>query len=312
VAWQAIHEQTSVAETLRTLVSNSANPIVKGAGLASVRTLTQESLAVVQSQLVSNEPLVKLGAIQVIGTLPLPQRATPLLIELARDPSRAIRLEIASLLAGMDKGGLTAVQRQSLDAAVVEYREWLSRDADRAEVLTSLAGLQLVEGDAASARASFERALQRDETSLVTLLNYADFQRAQGDDAAAERLLTRALTLYPEAASVHHALGLLRVRRKQMAEAISELARAAQLSPDNSNYAYVYAVGLYSTGQVTSALSVLDQARARFPANVQIQTALQAYCADQRDNGGQRGGRTPADDRTITRICSAPTRGKQR
>ena len=96
-----------------------------------------------------------------------------------------------------------------------------------------------------------------------------------------------------------------RVRRKQMAEAISELARAAQLSPDNSNYAYVYAVGLYSTGQVTSALSVLDQARARFPANVQIQSALQAYCADQRDNGGQRGRGTSADDRTIASICSA-------
>ena len=311
VAWQAIHEQTSAAETLRRLVSNSANPIVKAAGLASVRTLTQESLAVVQSQLVSNEPLVKLGAIQVIGTLPLPQRA-PLLIDLARDPSRAIRLEIASLVAGMDKGALTAAQRQSLDAAVAEYREWLSRDADRAEALTSLAGLQVVEGDAASARASFERALQRDETSLVTLLNYADFHRAQGDDAAAERLLTRALTLYPEAASVHHALGLLRVRRKQMAEAISELARAAQLSPDNSNYAYVYAVGLYSTGQVAPALSVLDQARARFPANVQIKSALQAYCADQRDNGGQRGRRTPADDRTISSICSASTRGRQR
>ena len=164
----------------------------------------------VQSQLVANEPLVKLGAIQVIGTLRCRCRSgRRLLIDLARDPSRAIRLEIASLLAGMDKGALTAVQRQNLDAAVAEYREWLSRDGDRAEALTSLAGLQVVEGDAASARASFEKALQRDETSLVTLLNYADFQRAQGDDAAAERLLTRALTLYPEAASVHHALGLL-------------------------------------------------------------------------------------------------------
>ena len=96
-----------------------------------------------------------------------------------------------------------------------------------------------------------------------------------------------------------------------MAEAISELARAAQLSPDNSNYTYVYAVGLYSTGQVTTALSVLDRARAQFPANVQIQTALQAYCADQRDNGAQRGRRTTADERTMARICSATTQGKQ-
>jgi Tfp pilus assembly protein PilF len=231
---------------------------------------------------------------------------------LLRDPSRAVRLETASSLAGVDKGTLTTVQRQSLDAAVKEYRQWLSLDGDRAEALASLAALQAAEGDVESARSSFERALQRDETSLVTLLNYADFQRAQGDDAAAERLLIRASALYPEAASVHHALGLLRVRQKQTDEAIPELARAAQLSPDNSNYAFVYAVGLYSTGQVASALSVLDRARTRFPANAQIQSALQAYCSDQRDNRGQRGRRTTADDRTTARICSVTTQGKQR
>ena len=310
-AWQAIHEQTSAAETLRNFVSNSANPIVKAAALASVRTLTLESLSLAQAQLRATEPLVKMGAIQVIGTLPLPQRS-PLLMDLLRDPSRAVRLETASSLAGVDKGALTTVQRESLDAAVTEYRQWLSRDGDRAEALASLAGLQAAEGDVASARSSFERALQRDETSLVALLNYADFHRAQGDDGAAERLLTRASALYPEAASVHHALGLLRVRQKQTDEAIPELARAAQLSPDNSNYAFVYAVGLYSTGQVTTALSVLDRARAQFPSNIQIQTALQAYCADQRDNGGQRGQfrRTP-DDRTIASICSASIGAKR-
>ena len=172
-----------------------------------------------------------------------------------------------------------------MSAAIAEYRKWLSRDIDRAEALTALAGVQLAEGDTASAEVSFEKALQRDDTSLVTLLNYADFHRARGDDAKADMLLTRAVSLYPDSADVHLALGLLRVRQKRTAEAIPEMARAAQISPDNSNYAFVYAVGLYTTGEVDSAFSVLENARARFPTNVQIQNAIRGYCADQQAKG---------------------------
>jgi hypothetical protein len=63
------------------------------------------------------------------------------------------------------------------------------------------------------------------------------------------------------------------------------MARAAEIAPDNSNYAYVYAVALYSTGQIDAAFSALEKARARFPANTQIQNAIQAYCANQPQKG---------------------------
>jgi tetratricopeptide (TPR) repeat protein len=196
---------------------------------------------------------------------------------------------MARLLVETDASSLNDVQRNSLAAAVAEYKEWLSRDADRAEALTALAGLQVTQGDVAGARASFDRALRRDDTSLVTLLNYADFHRAQGNDMDAEILLTRAASLYPDSADVHLALGLLRVRQKRTAEAIPEMAKALQIAPDNSNYAYVYAVGLYSTGQVDAAFSILENAGARFPANMQIRSAIQAYCDDLEQKGTLRG-----------------------
>jgi tetratricopeptide (TPR) repeat protein len=296
-AWQLIHEQTTATEGLRRLVANpSVPPIAKAAALASLRTLTTESLAVVQSQLSASDPLIRLGAIQVAGALPL--KGTPLLIERFQDPSRAVRLEMARLLVEMDAGSLNDVQRGSLAAAVAEYKEWLSRDADRAEALTALAGLQMTQGDIAAARAAFERALQRDDTPLVTLLNYADFHRAQGNDAEAELLLKRAVSIYPDSADAHLALGLLRVRQKRTSEAIPEMARAVQIAPDNSNYAYVYAVGLYSTGQVDSAFSILEKAGARFPANMQIRNAIQAYCDDQKQKG------TLAGTRKAASVCS--------
>ena len=285
-AWQAHRQGRPATEILNDLWTKpsltSATPISKAAVLASLKTLTPESLGTLASQRSAREPLVRLGALQAAGKVPFPQRLS-LLIEMVRDSSLAIRLEAASLLAGTDRTTLSGDQRASLDAALAEYRQWLKHDADRAETMAALAALQAAEGDLAGAQASFEKALQRDETSLTVLLNYADFHRAQGNDTAAEPLLSRAATLYPEAAGVHFALGLLRVRQKRAPEAVPELALAARLSPDDSNYAYVYAVSLYSTGQTGTALSVLDRARSRFPANAEISSALKAYCAEQRN-----------------------------
>src|SRR5262249_6367184 len=204
--------------------------------------------------------------------------------------------QAVSLLIGIDKSALSRDQRAAFESTIAEYRQWLARDSDRAESLVSLAGLLASEGDIASAQTTFEKALQRDETSLAALLNYADFHRAQGNDNAAEPLLNRALELYPDSSSAHFAMGLLRVRQKREADAVPELARAAAISPEESNYWYVYGVSLYTTGQTQEALSVLDQARLRFPANMQIQSAIQAYCYEQK--------RLPADDRRIVAICT--------
>lgn len=285
-AWQAIRQRRPATEILNDLVTKpfltSANPISQASVLASLRTLTPDSLEILAAQRSASEPLVRLAAIQAFAGVPPPQRV-PLLIDLVRDSSHAVRLAAASLLAGADRMALSGEQRASLDAGFTEYRKWLEQDADRAETMAALAVLQAAEGDFVSAQASFEKALQRDETSLTVLLNYADFHRARNNDAAAEPLLSRASTLYPEAAGAHFALGLLRVRQKRPLEAVSELALAARLSPDESNYAYVYAVSLYSTGQTGAALSVLDAARTRFPANTEILSALQGYCADLRN-----------------------------
>jgi tetratricopeptide (TPR) repeat protein len=105
---------------------------------------------------------------------------------------------------------------------------------------------------------------------------------------AGDRLLPKALALYPDSADAHFALGMLLVRRQDIAAGVSELGRANALAPNNSQYAYAYAVGLHSTRQDDRALAALSEARARFPDNAPIQAALRALCVD-------RGG--PARDR---------------
>jgi Tfp pilus assembly protein PilF len=234
--------------------------------------------------------------VQALSALPLEQR-TALLTKCLDDPSRAVRFAIAPLLAGTDTHSMTSLQKKQLEKLFSEYRAWLLTDSDRGTTLASLANFLLMQGDVAGAQAYFEKALQRDEKSLSVLLNYADYYRGLGNDAEAEKLLRKALVIYPDSADVHYALGLLLVREKHYAEAMAQLKAARTLAPRNSQYAYVYAVGLYSTGSVEPAIVALAQTHDQFPANTQVASALKAYCSEQEA--------AHATSRITTKACSA-------
>ena len=190
----------------------------------------------------------RLGAVQALAGAPLTARVSPSR-RWPADPARAVRLAAAPLLAGADRTAMGPDERRDVDAVFAEHRAWLAANGDRAEAVVAQAGLHRADGDGAAAQAAFERALRLDDTSIVAYLNFADHLRGAGDDAAAEALLRKACALYPESADAHHALGLALVRRKQAEQGVRQLARAAELAPGNSHYAYAYGVGLYSTRQ---------------------------------------------------------------
>jgi predicted CXXCH cytochrome family protein len=274
--WSARHERQDAAASVRALV---ANPSV--AGLARATALSAigasapaEAAAIAQPLLRADDPWLRLGAVEALRSAPDAVR-TPLLAGAARDASPAVRLAAAPLLA-------SAGPRDDLTALFGDYEAWLTANADRAEALVELAKLRAAAGDSKAARAAFERALRRDDTSIVAYLNFADHLRGSGDDAAAETLLRKACALYPDSADARFALGMLLVRRKEIAAGVSELGRASELGPNNSHYAYAYAVGLHSTRQDDRALAALSAARTRFPGNAQIEAAMQAICSDRR------------------------------
>jgi len=93
-----------------------------------------------------------------------------------------------------------------------------------------------------------------------------------------EKILRAGLTRRPDDASLHHSLGLLLVRKKDLPAALASLKRAAELAPDNPRFAYVYAVGLRSAGQDREALAVVDAALQRAPGDRSL-TDLRAEVA---------------------------------
>ena len=113
--------------------------------------------------------------------------------------------------------------------------------------------------------------------------NLADLYRQLGRDTDAESVLRKALEASPRDAGLHHALGLTLVRRKRQDEAIAELARAAELEPDRARYAYVYAIGLDSTGRRADAIQALKDNLARHPADRDTLSALVSFNRDAGD-----------------------------
>lgn len=80
--------------------------------------------------------------------------------------------------------------------------------------------------------------------------------------------------MLPDVADLHQALGLTLIRKADYTAALSELAEAANLAPENARYAYVYGIGLHSTGDSRQALAILKAADARHPFNMDILNAL--------------------------------------
>jgi Tfp pilus assembly protein PilF len=207
------------------------------------------------------------------------QAAAPLL----SDPVRAVRVEAARALAGVDPNTMTAEQRTAFDSA---YRELVAAemvDADRPEAHLNLGLLHLRRQLPAEADAEYRMALRLDRDFVPAMANLADLDRMRGQDQQGAELLRKALLVEPKNADVHHSLGLLLVRQHNYAEALGELRQASELAPDNARYAYVYAIALNSAGAAADAMALLERAHRQHPADADIMVGLVSIARDRGD-----------------------------
>jgi thioredoxin-like negative regulator of GroEL len=113
----------------------------------------------------------------------------------------------------------------------------------------------------------------------------ADLYRQLGRAADGEAVLRTALGTSPRDAGLHYALGLALTRLKQTDAALADLRRATELDPDRVRYAYVYAVGLHSSGRRSEALALLKKTLAKHPNDRDTLMALISFSRDAGDAG---------------------------
>jgi tetratricopeptide (TPR) repeat protein len=195
---------------------------------------------------------------------------------LLADATRAVRIEAARALAGSQER-LPQELLPRWQAAAQEYVATLHYTADRPEARVALGSFKAATGDPAAAQSLFAQAIELDADFVPAYVNGADLLRAQGRDQEAVELLQQGLQRVPMSATLHHALGLARVRLQLPDLALGSLRRAVELDPATSRYAYVHAVALHSSGAVDEAIRRLADAAQRWPYDREVLMALVSF-----------------------------------
>ena len=294
------------------LANDPATPAVARATAISEAQRLQ-SISVEQGTikaLTDPDPLVRVAALRALSpSMPPDQRwlrANPLL----SDPIKAVRLEAAVVLADQGVDALSKEDRLRLEAAWAEYEASQRFNADRPEARANLAGFLLRRGKPADAEVEYLAGLKLEPSAIPLAVNLADLYRAQGKEAESEKVLRQGIAFTPNAAAAHHALGLSLIRQKRYHEAISELGRATELTPEESRFAYVYVVALNSLDRAQDARAALDKALRRFPFDPQLlqlelQDALQAQDAKRAAPIAHTLAELAPDDAEIARLAAS-------
>jgi len=276
---EALHAARSAApDAADRLLALAADPGQPGIARATAVTALAEiprpgQLFTVRRLLQDEDVLVRAAAMHYLGQTDLRTRVD-LGWTLLDDSARNVRLEAARVLAPLSRQGLPERYRSQLNKALEEYRQAQLVTADRPEGHLNLGLLAQAVGNPSAAEAAYRTALRLDPAFAPGYANLADLYRALDRDEQGEQVLREGLAAVPDAPALHHALGLLLVREKRLPEAVGELARAAELDPENPRYAYVRALALQGAGQPKKALAVLEAAHRRHSTNLDLLVAL--------------------------------------
>jgi Flp pilus assembly protein TadD len=204
------------------------------------------------------------------------------ILPLLSDPVRAVRVETARVIAGVDPQTMTPEQRGAFSSAYQELITAELIDGDRPEAHLNLGLLKTRRQQLSEAEAEYRTALRLDPKFVPALVNLADLDRQRGLDKEGAELLRMAIAIEPDNAAIKHSLGLLLVRQRNLTEALPLLRDAAALDPDNARYAYVYAVALNSTGSAAEAKALLERTHKQHPTDRNVLLGLIAF---ERDSG---------------------------
>jgi predicted CXXCH cytochrome family protein len=228
------------------------------------------------------DPLVRAAVPRVLPAAPS-RTVVQAVGQLLQDPVRAVRVEAARTLSGVDPQLMIPEQRAAFATAMQELVAAETVDADRPEAHLNLGLLDVRRRQPDDAEAEYRTALRLDPNFVPALANLADLDRMRGQDDQGEALLRRAMTIEPNNADVHHSLGLLLVRRHDLAGALEQLRQASDLAPDNARYAYVYAIALNSTGSPEQAMALLERTHQKHPADRDVLVALVSLAQQRGD-----------------------------
>ncbi len=262
--------------------------LVEASALAGLEAhLSQQALLLAQSKLHSEESLVRRAAVELLTALPAEQRWQNLQ-PMLNDSSKAVRMTVARQTADVPVALMAKSDVNLWQDLQSEYLAMLQGQQDSADGLLNLGLYQMLTGDSQAAEATYQRAIELDDQHAGAYLNLADLYRQQQRETDADATLQRGLAQMTEAdrinrAALYHSLGLSQVRRGDYTSAGLSLAKAAELSPENVRYGYVYGVMLQRQQKYEAAAAEWRRVLQMQPTDQELLMALLQDSQRRRD-----------------------------
>jgi Flp pilus assembly protein TadD len=277
-AWEASADAPAL---LAAVATNLAVPaIARASALAELAPhVSSSNLEVAQAALSDPDPMVRLGALDMVEGVPLNQ-LWPLVSPLLSDTVSGVRIRAAARLSAVRPADLQRADRERFERAAAELVTAQRLNADRPEARAALGDFYARRGNSAEAEVEYKAALRLSPQFTPASINLADLYRLAGRDGDGEGVLRTAISASPKDAGLRYALGLTLTRLKKADEAVAEFAIASENEPVRARYAYVYAVALQSAGRKDEAMTILKDSLTRHPDDRDTLLALVTFNRD--------------------------------
>lgn len=288
--------------SLKSIIEDPSVPAIqRGSALLRYGTLSAPDLPQTAAMaLGSEDPLIRVAAVQSLSNLPARQRYM-MLRTLINDPVLAVRIAVAQRLADAPLNELRPKDIAALEPLFDSYLSVQQAHADMPSVQMQLSNFWRDRGDIVQAEAALREALRINPQLQSGIINLSDILRATGREAEGRTLLSNGIAQSSAPSALHHALGLLEIRAGNMDAALSHLKMAAALETESSRHRYVYAIALHDTGDAQGAITLLEKLNTTQPGNPEVLFALIGYCQEVGD--ASRAGRYQAQLQSIAQAA---------
>jgi predicted CXXCH cytochrome family protein len=278
---QAGRGDTRAVPRLRQMASDpQAAAIWRASAMAAMGHFgSQETYDTGRQLLQSKDPMLRMSAVRALEFLPAQQRWKILGAHLG-DPNKAVRMELARVLAPIPLSQLDAAGAEALKNLFEEYLASMKADSDMPGVQLQMGTFFTARQQWQAAEQAYLRSLEMNPQLLPARMNLADLYRTLGQEQKARTALEQATAIAPDQAAPWHALGLLESRSGRREEALENLRKAAELEQGGVRHRYVYAIALHDYGDVDAAIAQLKNLHRGTPQNTDVLLALVNYCRE--------------------------------
>lgn len=276
-ALEDLRENRNIApKGLYDILTSDAPVIAKATATAYLGNYPSKQTYTTTLQMLRNsDVMTRRSALEALEAFP-PKMRVKETFKALRDPIKIVRMEAARQLASFPLGELDEEKRALLTKVLDEYEKTLLFNADRPETQVSMALFYTQQRKMKKAEKAYQEALRLQEKFVPAYINYSDFLMHDKRSDEAVKVLQKGLSILPDIAILHHALGLYYVRSKEKDKAIAELKKAVTLDANNARFSYVYAVAI-GEKDPKKAINVLEAVYPKHSGDMNVVSGLVYY-----------------------------------